>query len=71
MAIKLTYTGRGDFLWHVPTRDLTDEDFAERAEAWKEHNITEALLTKSGLYKKPEAEPKKERAAKEVNHGRP
>ena len=70
MATKLIYTGRGDFLWHVPARDLTDEDFKERAELWKENNITEAVILASGLYEKPKAEPKKVTAAKEVNHGR-
>ena len=65
MAIKLHYIGRGDALIHVPARDLTDEDFAERAELWKENKITEAGMLASGLYKKPTAEQKKVIAAKE------
>ena len=64
MTTRLIYTGRGDFFFHVPARDLTDEDFAERAELWKENDITEASLIKSGLYKKP-AEPKKDKTAKD------
>ena len=63
MTVKLIYIGRGDAIIHVPARDLTDEDFAERAELWKENEITEAGMLTSGLYKKPTAEPKK--AAKE------
>jgi hypothetical protein len=65
MTTRLIYTGRGDFFVHVPARDLTDEDFAERAELWKENDITEASLIKSGLYKKPQAETKKVTAAKD------
>jgi hypothetical protein len=62
MTIKLIYTGRGEHIFHVPSRDLTDEDFAERAELWQEHGITDTVLIESGLYKKVEAaqaEPKK------------
>jgi hypothetical protein len=66
MAIKLYYVGRGDALYNVPARDLTDEDFAERAELWKENNITEDVILKSGLYEKPKtAEQPKKKAAKE------
>ena len=66
MAIKLHYTGRGEALVHVPARDLTDEDFAERAELWQENGITEAGILSSGLYEKPKTEqPKKIKAAKE------
>ncbi len=61
MTTRLIYTGRGAALYDVPARDLTDADFTERKELWKENNITEASLVKSGLYKKP-AEPKKEAA---------
>ncbi len=53
MTTRLLYIG-GGFLPNVPARDLTDDDFAERAELWKELEITEAVLIKSGLYKKPE-----------------
>lgn len=59
MGIRLQYIGNGGALYHVPARDLTDEDFAERAELWKENDIDEAAILKSGLYKKPQAEPKK------------
>lgn len=62
MATKLIYIGRGDAIYHVPARDLTDEDFKERAELWKENDITEAALIKSGLYEKPKAEQKKDTA---------
>ena len=66
MAIKLHYVGRGDAIIHVPARDLMDEDFAERAELWKENNITEARILASGLYEKPKTEqPKKIKTAKE------
>lgn len=61
---KLIYVGR-DVLIHVPPRDLTDEDFAERAELWKENGIDEAVLLASGLYKKPVAEQPKRKTAKE------
>jgi hypothetical protein len=54
MTVKLIYIGRGDAFYHVPTRDLTDEDFAERAEIWAELGITEDVLISSGLYKKAE-----------------
>jgi hypothetical protein len=60
MNTKYIYTGRGDAFYHVPARDLTDEDIAERAEIWKELGITEELLVKSGLYKKVEV-PKAEK----------
>ena len=63
MTVKLIYVGRGGAIIHVPARDLADEDFAERAELWKEHGLDEAGILASGLYKKPTAEPKK--AAKE------
>jgi len=66
MEIKLHYIGRGDALIHVPAHDLTEEDFAERAELWKENGITEAVLVASGLYERPKTEqPKKVKAAKE------
>src|SRR3989337_699562 len=52
MAIKLHYIGRGDAIIHVPARDLTDEDFAERADLWKEHGLDEAGMIASGLYQK-------------------
>lgn len=66
MTTKLVYIG-GGALYHVPARDLTDEDFAERAELWKEAGIDEALLLKSGLYEKPKAEQPKttKKAAKD------
>lgn len=62
---RLVYIGRGDAFYNVPARDLTDEDFAERAETWKEFGITEELLVKSGLYKTIEEKPKQNKAAKE------
>ena len=66
MAIKLHYIGRGDAIIHVPARDLTDEDFAERAELWKELGIDEAGMLASGLYEKSKTEqPKKIKTAKE------
>lgn len=65
MTTRLIYIGRGGALIHVPPRDLTDEDFAERAELWKENGITEAVILNSGLYEKPKAEPKKVTAAKD------
>jgi len=65
MAIKLHYIGRGDALIHVPARDLTDEDFAERAELWKENKITEVGMLASGLYEKSKTEQPKKKAAKE------
>lgn len=52
MTIRLEYIGRGGALYDVPARDLTDEDFAERAQIWRELKIDEAALIKSGLYKK-------------------
>lgn len=55
MPIRLIYNGGGAF-YHVPARDLTDEDFTERAEIWAELGINEATLIHSGLYRKPEAE---------------
>lgn len=45
MTIRLIYIGRGDALYLVPARDLTDEDF-------KEYELDEVTLLKSGLYKK-------------------
>lgn len=65
MTVKLFYVGRGDALIHVPARDLTDEDYAERAELWKENDITEAGILASGLYEKPKTEQPKKKAAKE------
>jgi hypothetical protein len=63
---RLVYTGRGDMFYNVPARDLTDEDFAERAETWQEFGITERLLISSGLYKPFEEKPKtKTKAAKD------
>ena len=47
MTIKLIYIGRGDALIGVPARDLTEEDFKER-------ELDEAELLKSGLYQKPD-----------------
>jgi hypothetical protein len=58
MTTRLIYTGRGDMFYNVPARDLTDEDFAERAETWQEFGITEKLLIDSGLYKPFEEKPK-------------
>ena len=54
MEPKYKYIGKGDALYHVPARDLTEQDIAERAETWKEFGITESLLVKSGLYEKAE-----------------
>lgn len=67
MATKLLYVGNGSALYHVPARDLTDEDFAERAEIWAELGITENLLLQSGLYAKPEQvdTKKKQRGARQ------
>jgi hypothetical protein len=63
MSVKYIYLGGGALI-HVPPRDLTDADFAERAEVWKENGIDEAVLLGSGLYKKAETpkagKPKKE-----------
>jgi hypothetical protein len=53
MTTLYKYIGR-DVLIHVPPRDLTADDLAERAEVWKENGITEAVLLGSGLYKKNE-----------------
>lgn len=63
MTMKLIYIGRGDAFYHVPARDLTDEDFAERAELWEEVGVTEKLLIDSGLYKPFEDKPKTIRKA--------
>ena len=52
MTTKLIYIGRGGAFIGVPARDLTDEDFEERSESWAELGIDEAVLLKSGLYKK-------------------
>lgn len=67
MTTQLIYIGRGDAFIGVPALDLTDEDFAERSEYWKELGIDEAVLLKSGLYKKPgnEPAPKKSKVTKE------
>ena len=62
MEIRLKYIGRGSALYDVPARDLTDEDFTERKELWKELGVTEATLIKSGLYEKAE---KKDKSAKD------
>lgn len=51
MNIRLKYLGGGAFV-HVPARDLTDEDFTERAELWKEIGITEDVLISSGIYER-------------------
>ena len=51
MTEKLIYIG-GGALYNVPARDLTEADFADFAEVWKENGITEAVLLESGLYKK-------------------
>jgi hypothetical protein len=59
MATKLIYIGRGDAFVGVPARNLTEKDFTERAETFAELGITESVLIASGLYKAPEAEPKK------------
>lgn len=62
MTTLYKYLGSGDALYHVPARDLTDEDFAERAELWRENGITEAVIEGCGLYEKVgqvETEPKK------------
>lgn len=66
MTTLYKYIGNGDALYHVPTRDLTDEDLVERAELWKEYGITEAVILGCGLYEKPKAEqPKTKKAAKD------
>lgn len=66
MTVKLIYIGWGAALYNVPARDLTDDDFSERAQVWKESKIDETALIASGLYKKPQIEqPKKDKAAKE------
>lgn len=61
MTIKLIYIGRGAAIPGVPARDLTDEDFKERAEQWAGLGIDEAALVNSGLYEKPKSaeQPKK------------
>jgi hypothetical protein len=67
--MKLIYIGRGALV-HVPPRDLTEQDFAERAEVWSENGITEASLLASGLYKKAEQEqPKKSKRATSAEEG--
>ncbi|HEU4341005.1 MAG TPA: hypothetical protein VFU31_05490 [Candidatus Binatia bacterium] len=48
--VILEYIGRGAAIVHVPMRDLTEADFTERAELWKEEGITEERLISSGLY---------------------
>lgn len=66
MTTILTYIGRGDALIGVPARDLTEEDFAERAESWSALGLTEAVILASGLYEKPKTEqPKKVKTAKD------
>jgi hypothetical protein len=65
MSVKYIYLGKGDAFIHVPPRDLTTDDIAERVEIWQEYGITaEELLIGSGLYKKAETpkagKPKKE-----------
>jgi 5,10-methylenetetrahydrofolate reductase len=53
MTALYKYLGGGAMI-HVPARDLTADDLAERAELWRENGITEAALLESGLYKKAE-----------------
>lgn len=67
MTTRLIYIGRGNALYNVPARDLTEQDFADFAEVWKENGITEAGLLKSGLYEKPKSaeQPKRVKAAKD------
>jgi hypothetical protein len=55
MTAIYKYIGNGGALYHVPARDLTADDIAERAEVWRENEITEAVLLGSGLYQKVEA----------------
>ena len=55
---KYKYLGGGS-LYHVPARDLTDDDLTERAELWAEFGITEELLVNCGLYEKADVETKK------------
>lgn len=47
--VVLQYLGGGSIV-HVPARDLTEADIAERAELWKENGITQEQLISSGLY---------------------
>ena len=64
MATLYTYIGNGDVLVHVPPRDLTDADLAERAELWAENGITESVLIGCGLYAPVEPEKKKKSTTK-------
>jgi 5,10-methylenetetrahydrofolate reductase len=65
MTAIYKYIGDGGALYHVPARDLTADDIAERAEVWRENGITEAVLLGSGLYQKIEAPKETKRVKKE------
>lgn len=47
--VILKYIGR-DALIGVPARDLTEQDFTERADDWQEAGWNEASLVGTGLY---------------------
>jgi hypothetical protein len=65
MTAIYKYIGNGGALYHVPARDLTADDIAERAEVWRENGITEAALLGSGLYQKVEVPKETKRVKKE------
>jgi hypothetical protein len=65
MTAIYKYIGNGGALYHVPARDLTADDIAERAGVWKENGITEAVLLGSGLYQKVEVPKETKRVKKE------
>lgn len=48
--VILVYIGSGSALIGVPARDLTEADFAERAELWQELGWNEESLVGTGLY---------------------
>lgn len=52
MKIVLKYIGNGGALFNVPARDLTEQDFTERAQEWKEAGWDEKSLVGSGLYQR-------------------
>lgn len=62
MTTKLIYTGRGGAFFHIPARDLTEDDLLNVANLPSEYSKTEEELIASGLYAPVEteqAEPKK------------
>lgn len=48
--VILKYIGKGAWLPDVPARDLTEVDFSERSEDWREVGWDENSLVGSGLY---------------------